>query len=232
MSMTTALLRRLGFRRPRRLRDRLLRHHGPLLVLSLVVTGAFFRWHPSDDPIFLTSIGTGYAALLLAAATLLVGPWHVVTHRRIATSIDLRRDLGIWTGILGLVHTGVGLNVHLRGRPWLYYVPQDWEGLPIRTNLFGWANYTGTVATLLLILLLALSNDRSMQALGSDRWKFLQRWNYLLFALIAVHGVLYQLVEHRGAGLIAVFAVLVLGTAGAQVLGYARRRRGRYPFDR
>lgn len=230
--MSTALLRRLGFRRPGRLRERLVRHHGPLLALSLAVTGAFFRWHPSDDPIFLISIGTGYAGLLLAAATLVVGPWHVATDRRISTSIDLRRDLGIWTGILGLVHTGVGLNVHLRGRPWLYYVPQDWEVLPIRTNLFGWANYTGTVATLLLVLLLALSNDRSMRMLGSDRWKSLQRWNYLLFVLIAVHGVLYQVVENRGAGLIAVFAVLVLGTVGAQGLGYVRRRSGRYRYDR
>lgn len=209
-----------------------MRHHGPLLALSLAVTGAFFLWHPSDDPIFLTSIGTGYAGLLLAAATLVVGPWHVVTDRRIATSNDLRRDLGIWTGILGLVHTAVGLNVHLRGRPWLYYVPQQWEVLPIRTNLFGWANYTGTVATLLLILLLALSNDRSMRALGGDRWKSLQRWNYLLFALIAVHGVLYQVVENRGAGLIAVFAVLVLGTVLAQGLGYARRWAGRYRTGR
>jgi hypothetical protein len=28
-------------------------------------------------------------------------------------SFDLRRDIGIWTGILGVVHTAIGLTAHL-----------------------------------------------------------------------------------------------------------------------
>ncbi|MGH9584053.1 MAG: MFS transporter [Bryobacteraceae bacterium] len=37
-------------------------------------------------------------------------------------SSDWRRDVGIWAAILALVHTAIGQDVHLRGRPWLYYV--------------------------------------------------------------------------------------------------------------
>lgn len=34
------------------------------------------------------------------------------------TSFDLRRDVGIWTGVLAIVHTAI-VTVHLRGRMWM-----------------------------------------------------------------------------------------------------------------
>jgi hypothetical protein len=46
---------------------------------------------------------------------------------------------------LGAVHTVFGQNVHLRGRPWLYYVyaNKDHHLLPLRHDLFGFSNFTG-----------------------------------------------------------------------------------------
>jgi DMSO/TMAO reductase YedYZ heme-binding membrane subunit len=46
-------------------------------------------------------------------------------------------------------------------------------------------------------MLLALSNDVSLRALGTRSWKSAQRWIYVAFDLTIVHGIAYQLVEKR-----------------------------------
>ena len=109
-------------------------------------------------------------------------------------SSDLRRDLGIWAGISALAHTAVGLNVHLRGRMWLYFVDTRHH---LRRDVFGFGNYTGVLAALVFALLLALSNDVSLRRLGVDRWKSLQRWAYAGIALTAAHAIAYQYIEKR-----------------------------------
>jgi sulfoxide reductase heme-binding subunit YedZ len=142
--------------------------------------------------------------------------------------MDFRRDIGIWAGITGIFHTVIGQCVHLRGKPWLYYVyaPNDKTPhlLPIRTNAFGLANFTGLFAAFVLLALLATSNDASLRKLGTPGWKQLQRWNYWGFGLIAFHTFAYQKgVEDQHA--FFVFAVLVVGMTGSlQWAGWKRRR--------
>ena len=149
---------------------------------------------PQRDLISRVSIGTAYPALFLTAATMVVGPLNVLLRRANPISFDLRRDLGIWAGITALAHTAVGLNVHLRGKMWLYFVDTHNR---LRHDAFGFGNYTGSIAALLFILLLALSNDMSLRKLGGARWKTLQRWAYAAIALTGVHAVLYQNIEKR-----------------------------------
>jgi methionine sulfoxide reductase heme-binding subunit len=130
-------------RKRSRLRPRLLRHHLPVFVLSVVSVAALYFTRPYPDVISRASFATAYPALALLAATLLVGPWNVLRRTANPVSSDLRRDMGIWAGILGVVHAGVGQCVHLRGRPWLYYVygpAEHHHGM--RHDLFGLANYT------------------------------------------------------------------------------------------
>jgi sulfoxide reductase heme-binding subunit YedZ len=103
------------------------------------------------DVISHLSIATAYPALLFTAGAVLVGPCNVLRGRANPLSSDLRRDVGIWAGILALLHTAIGLDVHLRGRPWLYFVDQHGH---VRHDLFGFGNYTGLVAALLSLLLL------------------------------------------------------------------------------
>ena len=104
-----------------RLRRRLLQH----LLLgfgSVALTVIFMHLFPKRDLISRLSIGTAYPALFLTAITLLLGPFNVLLRKLNPVSFDLRRDFGIWAGICALVHTAVGLNVHLRGKMWLYFV--------------------------------------------------------------------------------------------------------------
>ena len=138
--------------------------HLTLALTALACSGLF--WHlfsARRDLISHLSIATAYPALFLTAAALFLGPWNVLRLRANPVSFDLRRDVGIWAGIMALLHTGIGLNVHLRGRPWLYFVDQDHH---VRHDLFGFGNDTGLIAALLFLLLLAISNDVSLRRVG------------------------------------------------------------------
>ena len=174
------------------------------------------------DVISRLSIATAYAALFLASAAMLVGPWNVLHGRRNPVSFDLRRDLGIWAGIMALLHTGIGINVHLRGRPWLYFINEQHH---VRHDLFGIGNDTGLVAALLFLLLLAISNDFSLRRLGTKTWKSLQRWTYGAMALTLMHAVAYQFVEKRQMAYDALLWATIAATAVLQVTGWRRTMR-------
>jgi len=95
-------------------------HHLPLCLLSLASAAALYVTRPYKDVITKLSFATAYPALILLAATLLIGPWNTLRKERMPVSSDLRRYIGIWAGIVGLLHAIIGQCVHLRGRPWLY----------------------------------------------------------------------------------------------------------------
>ncbi len=171
------------------------------------------------DLISHLSIATAYPALFLTGATIVMGPWNVIRGRTNPVSFDLRRDLGIWAGIMALVHTGIGLNVHLRGRPWLYFIDEHHH---VRHDFFGFGNDTGLIAALLFLLLLALSNDFSLRCLGSRKWKSLQRWTYATVALTVAHGAAYQEIEKRRESYKAVLWIITGILAALQLVGWWR----------
>lgn len=185
----------------------------------LITFAAFF---PTRDVVSRISIGSAYSALLLAGLALVLGPWNVLKKYANPVSFDLRRDVGIWAGLGALLHTGVGLNVHLRGRPWLYFMNERHHP---QGGVFGLANDLGLVAALLFIMLLAISNDLSLRRLGSKKWKSLQRWTYIAIGLTAAHAIAYQDVEKRTLDFrLTVYAVL-LAILALQIAGLIHRRR-------
>jgi sulfoxide reductase heme-binding subunit YedZ len=122
---------------------------------------------------------------------------------------------------MAVLHAAVGLNVHLRGKPWLYFVDQHHR---VRHDLFGFGNDTGTLAALFFLLLLAISNDFSLRRLGAQKWKSLQRWTYAAVALTVAHAAAYQQVEKRQAAYQAALWGAALVMAAFQIAGYWTRR--------
>ena len=208
-----------------RLRPRLLRHHLPLAALSTVFIVTLYVTRPFKDVITRLSFATAYPAIILLAATLLTGPMNILLRRRNPVSSDLRRDIGIWAGAVSILHAIVGQCVHLRGRPWLYYVysPQE-KHIGLRRDVFGFANYTGLSATFAVLTLFATSNDLSLRALGTPRWKALQRWNYAVFGLAAMHSFGYQAIETQNIIWISITVSCVVLTIAVQVAGFLKRR--------
>lgn len=211
---------------------RALRHVGFAAASGALMT-AVYASLGFPPVVFGLSMASGYVGLLALAVVMIIGPLNVLRSRPNPVSTDLRRDLGVWAAVLGLVHVATGIQVHFSGRFWLYFLnpPDEPHRLLIRTDLFGFANFTGLGATVIVLLLLVLSNDVSLRALGARRWKTLQRWNYGYAALVVVHTVAYQLNIARTAAFVAASALLILGMAVMQFLGF-RKMVGRSTTDR
>lgn len=211
-----------------RLSRRLLRHHLPIGVASAFLIVALYTTRSYPDVLTRLSFATAYPALALLAITLSIGPWKVLRGHPLASSIDLRRDFGIWAGIIGFTHAAAGQFVHLRGRPWLYYIYENWQlkhVQPFRHDIFGLANDTGLVATLVLLLLLATSNDYSLRKFRAPGWKRLQRWSYVCFGLTAVHTFAYQVgIKSINLPYVIAAVVAVATTVTMQIIAYRRRR--------
>jgi sulfoxide reductase heme-binding subunit YedZ len=92
----------------------------------------------------------------------------------------------------------------------------------LQSTLFGFANYTGLVAAMLLLLLLLISNDVSLRNLGVKRWKNLQRFSYFAFVFTVAHGVAYQLIEKRHFPWVVVFGLTVLVSVTLQATAFRR----------
>ncbi len=209
-----------------RMQSRLWRHHLPLALAATGSALLLYVTRPYSDILTRLSFSTAWPALVLLTVTLAIGPWRTLTGKRAVLSLDLRRDIAIWAGIAGVLHAGIGQCVHLRGRPWLYYIYEKTQDhlVPLRHDLFGFSNFTGLFAALILLALLATSNDAALRKLGVDGWKSLQRWNYACFGLTALHtfGYLIGIESHIWA-LIATASLCVALTAILQYLGWRRR---------
>lgn len=187
---------------------------GLYLVLSLVYPSPrlwIFRW----------SLATAYVGAGLLAITLSIGAWRILKNQSMPISNDLRRDFGIWCAVFAIAHTFIGLNVHLNN--WARYFfddAGDW-----RADLFGFVNYVGVAATLVVVVLILTSSDFALKNLKSKRWKRIQRWNYVFGVLVALHGIFYIIVEKRVVPFLFIFAVFVIGTTAIQFFGFRKRRR-------
>jgi methionine sulfoxide reductase heme-binding subunit len=200
------------------------KRHVTLAAVAIAITCLAYAATPPPDLRHRWSMATAYAGLIFFAVSLWLGPWNVLRMRPNPVSFDLRRDVGIWTGILAIVHTAIGLTVHLRGRMWMYFFKRL-HPLSMQDTQFGFANFTGLAAALLFLMLLAISNDFSLRTLKANRWKSLQRWTYVAFVLTAAHGIAYQLIEKRHVLWVLVFALVMSAVTAGQIFGYVRIQR-------
>ena len=207
-------------------RRRLARHALLASASAVIVVLVISLLGDEGTVVFRLSMGTAYASLALLALALLIGPWNVLRRRPNPVSTDVRRDAGLWGAALGIVHMVFGLQVHLPGHMIEYFL---WSNpgtrtIPVRYDLAGLTNWSGLGAAAILLGLAAISNDASLRRFGSARWKWLQRWNYAAFALIAVHGVVYQLLEKRQPSWIVVFALVIGAVVLTQLAGMRATR--------
>jgi sulfoxide reductase heme-binding subunit YedZ len=186
---------------------------------------AIYALLPPADVRHRISFASAYVAIVYLVISFALGPYRLWQKLHNPISFDLRRDVGIWVGVLALLHTIVGLTVHLRGRMWMYFL-KALHPPRIQMSLFGFANYIGAVATIVFVILLVISNDLSLRKLGTSRWKSIQRWSYIAAGLTVIHGFAYQFVEKRQVGWILLLIGSVVAALGIQAAGFVIVRRG------
>ncbi len=160
------------------------------------------------------SISTGYLALGFVGLTLLLGSLNLLLRRRNPVSSYLRRDIGMWAAAAIVAH--VILGVRSMGINFYYFFID--EGRP-RVNSFGWGNWTGLVALVIVVGLLTISTDRSLRELKAKRWKSLQRLNYVLFAMSVLHAFFYGALLRATSPFTLVLFFIVGAVFAAQASG-------------
>jgi sulfoxide reductase heme-binding subunit YedZ len=195
-------------------------------ALTLVV---YSLSHDKRSAAFRWSMATGYAGTALIGLALVMGPWWLTRGRRVPVSTDVRRDVGLWGATFALLHVVTGLQVHMGGDMLNYFIYRPRDGahpLPIRFDGFGVTNWTGLGATLVLIGLMAISNDWSLRGLGTARWKRWQRWTYVAAVLVALHGLAFQRMDRRTPAFVAVLVLMIGATLAFQLYGRRLTRAG------
>ena len=200
--------------------------HLRLAGIAAALIALCYALTPPPDVRHRASMASAYVAIIFLAWSLLLGPINVLRSRPNPISFNLRRDVSIWAGLLALLHTAVGLTVHLRGRMWMYFFAKL-HPLQLQKTQFGFANYTGLIAALLFLGLLLISNDLSLRSFGTQRWKTLQRLAYVAFFLTILHGWAFQSVENRKIQWIAVFWFIAAAALVAQLIGLFQRSKSR-----
>ena len=151
---------------------------------STLPLGIFYFLDARSDWLHRISVATAYTGMGFVTWAMCIGPLNLV--RRIDNPIHqpFRRDVGIWGGVIAMIHVAVGLQMHFVGEMWKFFVfaPEQWSSrlVPVRYDLFGLANWTGLVATVLLAMLLLMATQRPLLApasaildlvgSSSDRW--------------------------------------------------------------
>ncbi|MAX24282.1 MAG: hypothetical protein CMJ19_07240 [Phycisphaeraceae bacterium] len=198
---------------------RLVIHYLPMIMFTIIASIIFKLFTSVTDTIVFTTDVSGYISVFFLSITLLIGPFNLIFRRKNPLSTDIRRDIGIYGGILAVIHSVVGLFAHLRGRPWLYFVKETETGFVINLDNFGIANYTGLLATLFIILLVAISNNVSITALKASKWKTLQRTSYLMFILVIVHSIYYREVLPEKEILTSIYMFIIALIIVIQLVG-------------
>lgn len=179
---------------------------------------ASFEWR--------VSMALGYTAVIFLGITLAIGPVNALRHRPTPPHSYLRRDIGIWAGLLALVHVVFGASIHIENfQVWTLFLKDTGSGWVLQDGWFGLAYYVGLLQVAILLLLLGISNDVMMRRLGMSRWKNLQRLLYVVMPLLFVHGFAMHRAENRERVVRLVFMGMMLSILLIQFIGFMATRR-------
>lgn len=206
------------------------RHHALLALISLAVTGSMELFDPESARLDKISLASAYLCLVFMAAALSIGPWRAVRAIPITKNIYLRRDVGIWASLTGLIHLFVATELSMSQQYMELFVNVSTASLSdaMRADLFSWGSIVGFLVGIFVLILLVLSNDRILRIIGPKWWKRLQRLAYPAFALTVLHGFAFQALEARPAIAVGILILACIGVMTLQISGFsAVRKRGR-----
>ena len=209
------------------------KNHSTLIAITVISLGVSTVISPAAAAADQLSIVSAYLCLLLLGAALLIGPLHVFRNGRTIGHSYIRRDIGIWAALNGLLHfflaNALSMNYEYLGK---YVdnalVPPSPE---IRSQLYSWGTILGFVIAVLFVVLVMLSNDWMVRKVGSKWWKRIQRLSYLGFLSTCAHAFAFQALESREALWIIVVllvTILVLIGQGYGIVSVKRLRTRKF----
>lgn len=179
---------------------KVLYRHAVTACLAVAVSLPFWVGRLEWDPEMRLWRAIGDGSFVLLFLTLFLGP--AARHwRPMVRLLPWRRELGIWFGILGLVHTLLVLDGWVRW-DWMRFFGYEFVaqfGRYVRLEPgFGLSNLVGIVAAAIALPLMITSSNWAVRRLGASSWKWVHYGAYTVFYLVALH-TLYFLFMHYTA---------------------------------
>jgi methionine sulfoxide reductase heme-binding subunit len=167
---------------------RTLRRHAIVSVIVFIILFVFWLSRPEliGASRFWKAFGDG--AFVLLAITLMIGPLAKLFPLKFAKFISWRRETGIWTALIAMMHNATIQTFLLNGNIMsiLGYTLIG-ENYVHTDPGFGLANIIGIMALTMLLILLATSSNYAVNLLGNKGWKFLHMGAYTIFYLVFLH---------------------------------------------
>ncbi|MED1947901.1 MULTISPECIES: ferric reductase-like transmembrane domain-containing protein [Brevibacillus] len=181
-------------------------------ILSLILLSTSWMWadFSSFPALEAWSMILGYLSFILIGCTLLIAPLQSLFPAGWMTiSLSIRRAIGIWAGLTGLLHVILVLvlfeneprlmilhenhSEKADGLLGLFFVASSDQTMWPSPNwtLTGVANYLGLFAFFILLALWLTSSARAEKWLSGSSWKRLHLANPWLFAIVLFHGLIY-----------------------------------------
>jgi DMSO/TMAO reductase YedYZ heme-binding membrane subunit len=197
---------------PTQYMSRVFRHVELFLFTVLLFAFAWVAGMP-DAAINRLSTASAWLCFAYMCTALFVGPFFRIRYKKNVVNIYLRRDLGIWTALVGLFHLVVGTMESMNDEYMMRHVDEAMRAPApmIREMLFSWGSSIGFIVGVIFVGLLAISSDQAIRVLGIKWWKRLQKSSYLAFGLLLVHALAFQVIESRNRVLIAGFMLAGFG---------------------
>lgn len=178
---------------------RLLQKNAVVALGGILLSYGFWLSRPQWDPEMRFWRAVGDGSLILLVVALVLGPLATLWPKRFGRWLPYRRELGVWFGLLALLHTILVLNGWARWDVQRFFgydfVPQLGRMARLEPG-FGLSNLVGLVAMLITLVLMATSTDWAVRRLGGRAWKFLQLSSYTVFYLVALHTVYFLFLHY------------------------------------
>lgn len=174
-----------------------IRRHLAVASFGALLVYLFWLSRPdwTSEMRFWRAVGDG--SLILLYLTLALGP---VARFIPKTGVFLpyRRELGVWFGILAIVHTVIILDGWALWDVSIFmgyqYIPAIDRVVRLESG-FGMANILGLLAVLIALPLMVTSADWASRALGAGSWKFLHYSAYSIFYMVALHTAYFMYIH-------------------------------------
>lgn len=203
-------------------------------LAGALLSYGFWLTRPEWDPEMRFWRAVGDASLILLFLALAAGPLAKLWPKA-SGLLRYRRDLGVWFGLLALLHTLLVLNGWARWDVMRFlgydFVPQLGRMARLEPG-FGLSNLVGLVAMLITLVLMATSTDWAVRKLGGKSWKLLQLSSYTVFYLVALHTAYFLFMHYTASFHRQVppdpnwfrwpFVALTLGLIGLQAAAYLK----------
>lgn len=214
----------------------ILRHVVVVLVASALVY-LFSLVHGQWSPMHRWNRAFGDAAVLLLGAAMALGAVSRL-FRPSVKWLPWRRELGIYSVILAVVHTVIVLVGWVE---WDFFRLFGFEFHPVELKYvmllhgFGLANAVGILALGIGLILLLTSSDRAVRFLGAASWKTVQMTALVFWALVVAHTAYFLYAHflsfHRATPdpnpLQLPFAVMVVAVLALRTAAFVKTMRRR-----